>query len=75
MGKKTCPKCNLEFEDTTGQKFERGAVIRMLKGIHVMGIDEKHEETKDYCYNCWKTGLRSLMKPFAEQLGKDASNW
>ena len=75
MGKKMCPKCNQEFEDSKQQKIERGICIRSLKMIHVAGIDEKHEETKDYCYNCWKIELRSLMKPFAEQLGKDASKW
>ena len=76
MGKKKiCPNCGEEIKDSRTQKFERSAVIRMLKLIKVVGIKEKHEETKDLCYNCWKKELRSMMKPYAEQLGKAVEDW
>jgi len=76
MGKKKpCPNCKFEFKDSTKQKFERRSVMRLLRMINVAGVKEKDEETKDFCFDCWKKEMRSMMKPFAEQLGKDASDW
>lgn len=76
MGKKQkCPQCKREFKDSKKQKMERWGVMRMLKGIKVAGIKEKDEETKKLCYDCWKKELRSMMKPYAEQLGVAAKDW
>lgn len=76
MGKKKyCPNCGNEKKDSKKQKVERGTVMRLLKLIKVAGINEKDKETKPLCYDCWKKELRSTMKPFAEQLGKDAEDW
>lgn len=76
MGKKKiCPNCKKEGKDSKKQRFERSMIIRLLKGIRAAGIQEKAEETKEFCYDCWKKELRSYMKPYAEQLGKSAENW
>ena len=75
MGKKICPNCNKEFKDSRKQKIERGSIMRALKMIKVVGISEKNEETKEFCYDCWKKELRSTMKPFAQMLGKAAEDW
>ena len=76
MGKKKiCPNCNKEGKDSKKQRIERSIVMRMLKGIKVAGIKEKDEDTKDLCFECWKKEMRSMMKPYAEQLGKSAENW
>lgn len=76
MGKrKICPKCGNEKRDSRKQKFERGTVMRMLKMIKVAGIKEKDEETKDFCFGCWKKELRAVVKPFAQELGKTAEDW
>ena len=76
MGKqKKCPKCEKWKKDSRKQRIERSTVMRMLKMIKVAGIKEKDEETKKLCYDCWKKELRSMMKPFAEQLGKSAEDW
>lgn len=73
--KKFCPACKIPVNDSKTQKMERSTVIRLLKLIRVAGIKEKHEETKDMCYDCWKKELRSMMKPYAEQLGKAVEDW
>lgn len=76
MGKKRmCPECGEEIKDSMKQKMERSMVIKLLKTVKVVGIQEKDEETKGFCYGCWKTALRSMMKPFAQMLGKSAEDW
>lgn len=50
-------------------------VIKLLKAIKTAGIQEKDEETKKFCYSCWKRELRSMMKPYAQMLGKNAEDW
>ena len=75
MGKKICPNCNKEFKDSKTQRMERGSIMRMLKMIKIIGISEKDKETKGLCYSCWKKELRSVMKPFAQMLGKTAEDW
>lgn len=75
MGDKICPECGDQFKDTMQQKAERALVIRLLKTINTAGVDEKDEETKDFCFCCWKTALRAMMKPYAEMLGKNAESW
>ena len=76
MGKKkTCPKCSQEFEDSKKERLERGAVERMLSMIKVAGLDEVKQETKECCYACWKIAFRSMMKPYAQQLGQSAEGW
>lgn len=74
MGKKTCPKCQKEFEDSKGQKAQRTMVVRMLKMIHVAGVDAKHEETKNDCFCCWEKDFKTMLKPYADQLGVKV-NW
>jgi len=63
------------FEDSKSQRIERGTVERMLGMISVAGLDEAKKEAKEWCYNCWKNRFRSLLKPFAQQLGKDTEGW
>ena len=76
MGKKKiCPKCNQVIKDSRKQRIERSAVMKMLKMIKVAGIKEKDEETKDFCFDCWKKELRSMIKPYAEALGKAVEDW
>jgi len=76
MGKnKICVECGSEIKDSKKQKLERGSVIRMLKMIKIASIEETDEETKKMCYDCWKKQLRSVMKPFAQSLGKNAEDW
>jgi len=76
LGKKQkCPQCKREFKDSKKQKIKRRAVMMMLKGIKVAGIKEKHEETKKFCHDCWRKELRSMIKPYAEQLGKAVEDW
>lgn len=76
MGKKKiCPECGAKIRDSRSQKAERKTVIFLLKRIKVAGIEEKDEETKGFCYDCWKTALRSMIKPFAQMLGKSAEDW
>lgn len=76
MGKKRiCPECGNEIKDSRSQKAERSMIMKMLKLIKAAGIQEKDEETKDMCYGCWKTALRSMMKPYAQALGKSAEDW
>lgn len=76
MGKdKICSKCSQEFQDSKKEKAERFAVMRMLGLIKLAGLDEIKKETECYCYKCWKTRMRSVMKPFAESLGAAAGDW
>lgn len=73
--KKICPNCKQEIKDSKVQRVERGGVMRMLKMIRAAGIQEKNEETKEFCYECWKKELRAFMKPYAQALGKSAEDW
>lgn len=75
MGKKICGSCGSEIKDSRRQKAERSMVIKLLKTIKVVGIQEKDEATKGFCYDCWKAELRSMVKPFAQMLGKSAEDW
>lgn len=73
--KKMCPKCKQEIKDSKKQKIERSTVIRLLKLIKVAGIKAQDEATKDLCYDCWKKEMRSMMKPYAQALGKAVEDW
>jgi len=75
MNDKKCGKCGLFYKDSKTQSLERGSVERMLKMINLAGVDEAKAEAKDYCYQCWKLRFRSLVKPFAQQLGKETKEW
>jgi hypothetical protein len=76
MGKqKTCSKCSQEIHDSNKEKTERFTVMKMLSMIKLAGLDEIKKETESYCYKCWKTRLRSVMKPFAQALGTAAGDW
>ena len=76
MGKKKiCPKCEEEIKDSKKQRIERSAVMRMLKMIKVAGIKAQDEGTKDLCYQCWKKEMRSMIKPYAQALGKAVEDW
>lgn len=75
MGKKICQNCGNEKKDSKKQRIERSTIMKLLKMIKVIGISEKDEETKRFCYDCWKKEMRSMMKPFAQMLGKSAEDW
>lgn len=76
MGKdEKCPKCGKEAKWGKKQKAEKFAVERLLKAIHVAGLDEAKKGTEGCCYECWKEGFRELMKPYAVMLGKSAEDW
>lgn len=76
MGKKkSCPKCGKEFQDSRKEKAERFSIETLLKGIKLAEIDELKKETEDSCYCCWKARFRTVMKPYAQALGKTADDW
>jgi hypothetical protein len=75
MTQKKCAKCGQFYEDSMSQKLERKSIQQALGLINLAGLDQAKTETQNYCYDCWKGRFRSLIKPFAQQLGKSVEGW
>lgn len=72
---KICSECGCEIQDSRKDSAELSATIKMLKMIKVAGIKETEESMKDCCVQCKKKAYRTVMKPFAQALGKTAEDW
>ena len=75
MGDKICSECGEKIQDSRKQKAELSMVIKSLRMIRVAGVKELEESTKDDCAKCKKKAFRSLLKPYAQALGKKAEEW